>query len=90
MAAATEKLQTMTLRQSAQPITGAANDYDRLMDRIGTARFILIGEASHGTFEFYQQRDAIILIDETRALEPLERSTRWESGEPPETYPTGL
>jgi len=29
-------------------------------------------------------------IDETRALEPLERTAIWERGELPETYPTGL
>jgi erythromycin esterase-like protein len=33
------------------------------------------------------QFDAIIHIDETRALEPLERTARWERGEAPETYP---
>lgn len=36
------------------------------------------------------QLDAIIHIDETRALEPLERTGRWEKGELPETFPTGL
>jgi erythromycin esterase-like protein/predicted phosphoribosyltransferase len=33
------------------------------------------------------QFDAVIHIDETRALEPLERTARWERGEVPETYP---
>jgi erythromycin esterase-like protein/predicted phosphoribosyltransferase len=33
------------------------------------------------------QFDAVIHIDETRALEPLERTARWETGEVPETYP---
>jgi erythromycin esterase-like protein/predicted phosphoribosyltransferase len=33
------------------------------------------------------QFDAVIHIDETRALEPLERTARWEKGEVPETYP---
>ena len=33
------------------------------------------------------QFDAVIHIDETRALEPLERTARWETGELPETYP---
>jgi erythromycin esterase-like protein/predicted phosphoribosyltransferase len=33
------------------------------------------------------QFDALIHIDETRALEPLERTARWEEGELPETYP---
>jgi erythromycin esterase-like protein len=36
------------------------------------------------------QFDAIIHIDKTRALEPLEVSGRWVAGETPETYPTGL
>ncbi len=33
------------------------------------------------------QFDAVIHVDETRAVEPLERTVRWERGEPPETYP---
>jgi erythromycin esterase-like protein len=37
-----------------------------------------------------EQFDAVVHIDETRALEPLERYALWESGEPPETYPTGM
>lgn len=37
-----------------------------------------------------RQFDAVIHIDTTSALEPLERTPMWEMGEPPETYPTGL
>jgi erythromycin esterase-like protein/predicted phosphoribosyltransferase len=33
------------------------------------------------------QFDAVIHITETRAVEPLERTARWEQGEAPETYP---
>jgi erythromycin esterase-like protein len=33
------------------------------------------------------QFEAVIHIDETRAVEPLERTARWEEGELPETYP---
>jgi erythromycin esterase-like protein len=33
------------------------------------------------------QFDALIHIDDTRALEPLERTAHWEAGELPETYP---
>ncbi len=33
------------------------------------------------------QYDAVIHVDETRAVEPLERTARWEEGEVPETYP---
>lgn len=36
------------------------------------------------------QFDAIIHIDRTRALEPLEVNSRWVAGETPETYPSGL
>lgn len=36
------------------------------------------------------QFDAVIHIDETRAVEPLERTPGWELGEPPETYPSAL
>jgi erythromycin esterase-like protein len=36
------------------------------------------------------QFDAVIHFDETQALEPLEREALWESGEPPETFPTGV
>ncbi|NMH97067.1 erythromycin esterase family protein [Pseudonocardia acidicola] len=33
------------------------------------------------------QFDAVIHIDDTRAVEPLERTSLWETGEVPETYP---
>ena len=36
------------------------------------------------------QFDAVIHFDETTALEPLERYALWETGEPPETFPTGM
>ena len=36
------------------------------------------------------QFDAVIHIDETRAVEPLERTARWQEGEAPETYPFGV
>jgi erythromycin esterase-like protein len=34
-------------------------DYDALIDAIGDSRFVLIGEASHGTHEFYRERAQI-------------------------------
>jgi erythromycin esterase-like protein len=36
------------------------------------------------------QFDAMIHIDSTRALEPLEPTSLWIAGETPETYPSGL
>jgi len=36
------------------------------------------------------QFDALLHFDQTRAVEPLERTAGWETGEPAETYPTGI
>lgn len=47
------------VRNAAIPVTGSPKDYDALLDRIGNARFVLIGEASHGTHEFYRERAVI-------------------------------
>ena len=41
------------------PLTGARDDFDSLLARVGDARFVLIGEASHGTHEFYRVRAEI-------------------------------
>ena len=47
-------------------ITGELGDYDALLDLVGDRRFVLIGEASHGTHDFYRERARITrrLIDE--------------------------
>jgi erythromycin esterase-like protein len=37
-----------------------------------------------------EQFDVMIHFDQTRALEPLERTPHWETGEAPETYPFGF
>jgi erythromycin esterase-like protein len=38
----------------------------------------------------HRQFDAVIHIDETRAVEPLERTPEWQAGEVWETYPSAL
>src|SRR2546430_8000048 len=43
------------LRRRAQPLRDAS-DLDPLIDRIGDARYVLLGEASHGTSEYYTWR----------------------------------
>jgi erythromycin esterase-like protein len=43
----------------ARPLTGAAHDYDALLELVGQARFVLLGEATHGTHEFYAERARI-------------------------------
>lgn len=47
--------------------------------------------ASHYfTAHLSDQFDAVLHFDETRAVEPLERTAEWETGEVPETFPTGI
>src|SRR5918993_4536818 len=55
-----------SIRKVVHPLTGDHEDYDRLLELIGDARFVLLGEASHGTHEFYRERAQITkrLIEE--------------------------
>ncbi len=55
-----------SLARSAHPISGERGDYDGLLDLVGDRRFVLIGEATHGTHDFYRERARITrrLIDE--------------------------
>ncbi len=175
-----DRLLAETLGGAAHALTGAADDLDDLVELAGPARVVLIGEASHGTHEFYRLRAeltkrliadkgfvavavegdwpdchrvnrwvrgrgrdrdaaealsgfrrfpawmwrnadvldfigwlraynerspdpagfygldlyglhaAMIHIDETRAVEPLEPTSTWQAGELPETFPTGM
>ena len=54
------------LRRHLHPLAGNAHDYDLLLQHMGQARFALIGEASHGTREFYKER---VLITQRLILE---------------------
>ena len=51
---------------AARSITGEPDEYDALLSLVGDRRLVLIGEASHGTHEFYRERARITrrLIDE--------------------------
>src|SRR5437870_3094569 len=46
------------VRKQSRPLRSDV-DLDPLMDRIGDARFVLLGEATHGTSEFYRWRARI-------------------------------
>jgi erythromycin esterase-like protein len=54
------------VREAARALTSSAHDYDPLLELIGNARVVLLGEASHGTHEFYRERARITqrLIEE--------------------------
>ena len=55
-------MSTLTLSREADVVAQAAHristaaDYDRLIELAGEAQFVLIGEASHGTRDFYATR----------------------------------
>jgi erythromycin esterase-like protein/predicted phosphoribosyltransferase len=45
--------------ETVRPLTGTPSDYDPLVERATAARFVLLGEATHGTEEFYRERAEI-------------------------------
>lgn len=53
-----EETTVSLIKDKAIPIEDPA-DLDRLMDRIGDAQLVLLGEASHGTHEYYTWRSYI-------------------------------
>ena len=59
MSNATGRQPAASARQSAHRLAGSPRDFDRLLEMIGEARFVLLGEASHGTHEFYAARAEI-------------------------------
>lgn len=59
MSAAPDRIALEAIRAAAHPLTGAPEDFEPLLDRIGDARYVLLGEASHGTHEFYRIRAEI-------------------------------
>jgi erythromycin esterase-like protein/predicted phosphoribosyltransferase len=63
--------------------------------RLGRAIGVIYLPATERQSHYYHVRpgdqfDAIIHIDRTTALEPLELTSVWVAGETPETFPTGL
>lgn len=40
----------------ARPLAGEPSDWDELLDLVGDARIVMLGEATHGTAEFYAAR----------------------------------
>jgi erythromycin esterase-like protein len=48
------------IRASAEPLPDIGDPaFEAMFDRFGDARVVLLGEASHGTSEFYRARAAI-------------------------------
>jgi erythromycin esterase-like protein len=66
MGSTTDPTLVEAVREAARPLSAGLEDYDPLMDLVEDARFVLLGEASHGTHEFYRERARITrrLIEE--------------------------
>jgi len=47
------------VRRAALPLSGGASELDALISMIGEAEVVMIGEATHGTHEFYRMRSDI-------------------------------
>ena len=51
-----EEILIDAIAETARPTAGSVNDFDPILEVAGNARVVLIGEASHGTDEFYERR----------------------------------
>jgi erythromycin esterase-like protein len=79
----------LPLRSNAQ--LAAPLDPPRLQRAIGVIYLPETERLSHYfNTRLTRQFDAMIHFDETSAVEPLERSADWITGEAPETYPSGV
>ncbi|MGR2740360.1 erythromycin esterase family protein [Billgrantia sp. Q4P2] len=47
------------IRDNAKSLAGCSSDYDDLLEQVGERPLVLLGEASHGTAEFYRMRAEI-------------------------------
>ncbi|HEV2854398.1 MAG TPA: erythromycin esterase family protein [Thermoanaerobaculia bacterium] len=79
------------VREAALPIMGDEADYDKLMDLVGDSRFVLLGDATHGTHEFYRERARITerLIRE-KGFDAVAIEGDWDDADLVNRYVRGL
>lgn len=85
------------VKAHAQPIEGKATDFDALMERIGEARIVMLGEATHGTAEFYAIRAQLtqrLILEKGFSMVAIEgdwpdaaRVNRYVTGKPEDGAP---
>jgi protein-L-isoaspartate(D-aspartate) O-methyltransferase len=81
------------LREVAEPISGKASDADvaALVERIGDARVVCLGEATHGTSEFYSLRAQITkALVRTRGFTIVAAEADWPDAARIHRYAKGL
>src|SRR5438128_3350977 len=59
MAIAEQSPKIDAVKQASQPLEGNLRYYKPLLELIGNAQFCLLGEATHGTHDFYRERAEI-------------------------------
>ena len=79
-----------SIREAAQLVGGTKRDYDGLLELAAGARFVLLGEASHGSHELYRERarmtQRLIAEQECNAVvveadwPDADRANRWAQG----------
>jgi erythromycin esterase-like protein len=70
------------IAELARPLQGTRDDYDPILELAGSARVVLLGEASHGTHEFYHERARIT----KRLIQELDFNAVAVEGDWPDAY----
>jgi erythromycin esterase-like protein len=66
------------MRANAMPLTGAAGDYAAILRAAEGTRLVLIGEATHGTADFYRERARLTrLLIEERGFDGVAVEADW-------------
>ncbi len=78
------------IASDAIPLDGTDEDYDRLLALIGDARIVMLGEATHGTHEFYRERAEITLrLVEEKGFDAVAIEGDWARVRPVYEYVLG-
>src|SRR6478735_3346560 len=79
-----------TIRDAAIPLSAGSHDVSAIVDRIGDASIVLLGEASHGTHEFYELRAAITRrLIETKGFRAVAIEGDWPDSRRVHRFVTG-
>lgn len=70
------------IAELARPLQGTRDDYDPILELVGDARIVLLGEATHGTLEFYRERARIT----KRLIQELDFNAVAIEGDWPDAY----
>src|SRR3989442_8839356 len=76
---------------TAHPLVGSMESFDPILELVGNARLLLIGEPTHGTHDFYHQRAQLTqpLILE-KGFCPVAAEADWPDAHPLNRYVRGI